>query len=180
MDHLSIALNQTFQREGGFSNNLKDSGGKTNWGITESLARRYGYSGPMEDLTRGQAIRIYQQEFWFPLQGPRLAELSPVICYEIFDTGVNLGTHRAGVFLQRSLNVLNREQVDYADVTVDGVIGPQTLGALREFLQKRRTAGELVLLRMLNALQGSFYVDLAERREKDETFIYGWFFHRIS
>jgi len=36
------------------------------------------------------------------------------------------------------------------------------------------------LYKMLNALQGAYYIELAERREKDEDFIYGWFKHRVS
>jgi hypothetical protein len=32
---------------------------------------------------------------------------------------------------------------------------------------------------MLNSLQGSSYVEIAERREKDEKWIYGWFKNRV-
>ena len=37
-----------------------------------------------------------------------------------------------------------------------------------------------VMLRMLDAQQGAFYMDLAERRPKDERFVYGWFLHRVG
>ena len=33
--------------EGNFSNNGKDKGGLTHWGITEAVARAHGYSGSM-------------------------------------------------------------------------------------------------------------------------------------
>jgi hypothetical protein len=52
--------------------------------------------------------------------------------------------------------------------------------ALKRYLFLRGRDGQVVLLRMLNALQGAFYIELAERREKDETFIYGWFRARVQ
>jgi hypothetical protein len=56
-----------------------------------------------------------------------------------------------------------------------------TIAALREYLSKRGPAdGAKVLLRALNALQGAFYIGLAESRPKDERFVYGWFFNRVS
>ncbi len=38
----------------------------------------------------------------------------------------------------------------------------------------------MVPLRALNALQGAFYVELAERRAKDEAFVYGWLLNRVE
>ncbi|MCA2603440.1 putative peptidoglycan-binding domain-containing protein, partial [Microcystis sp. M26BS1] len=57
---------------------------------------------------------------------------------------------------------------------------PKTLQALQKFLQLRKLEGEIVLLKMLNVLQGSYYIDLASRRMKDEEFIFGWFRNRID
>jgi len=37
----------------------------------------------------------------------------------------------------------------------------------------------LVLCRALNCLQGAYYIELAERREKDERFVYGWLKNRV-
>ena len=105
-----------------------------------------------------------------------MAALSERVAEEVVDSGVNMGTHRAVRFLQRSLNVLNNRGRHYADLTVDGIAGALTLSALAHFLTTRN---EDVLVRMLNALQGAFYVELAERREKDERFIYGWFLNRV-
>jgi lysozyme family protein len=77
------------------------------------------------------------------------------------------------------LNVLNYRQGIYRDIKADGKIGRNTLFALKKYLAKRGKAGEEVLVGMLNALQGARYIELAERREKDEAFIYGWFKNRI-
>jgi len=56
------------------------------------------------------------------------------------------------------------------------VTGPATMNALNRFLIHH---DEYLLLRALNCLQGSFYIELAERREKDERFIKGWLVHRV-
>ena len=48
-----------------------------------------------------------------------------------------------------------------------------------EFSAIRSQKGMDVLVVMLNALQGAFYVTLAERREKDERFVFGWFANRV-
>ena len=164
--------------EGGYSNHEDDSGGKTRYGITEFVAERHGYD--VSHLTVGQAVDIYQRCYWDKLSLDNIALQSEIITQELFDTGVNMGVSRSAEFLQRALNVLNQKSRLFADLKVDGAIGPMTHNALRIYLNKRGTKGELVLLNMLNALQGAFYVELAERREKDESFIYGWFKNRIN
>ena len=107
--------------------------------------------------------------------------MSESIAEKLFDIGVNMGVGRAAEFMQRSLNVLNNQEEYYNDIAVDKSIGNVTLSRLRSFLKKRGEAdGELVFVNMLNCLQGSFYVELAERREKDEKFIFGWMRNRVG
>ena len=70
---------------------------------------------------------------------------------------------------------------DYADLVPDGRVGPQTLAALDSFLAVRGArAGETVLLRALEALQGERYLRLAERRPANEAFLYGWLANRTG
>jgi lysozyme family protein len=69
--------------------------------------------------------------------------------------------------------------MDYPDIKVDGDIGPETLQSLQAYLLFRRGEGVNVLLKALNCLQGAFYIELAEKREKDEAFVYGWIRTRI-
>jgi len=165
--------------EGEYSDHPADSGGKTRWGVTEFLARRYGYTGEMRDYPVEQAQRVYREEFWDRLLLDQVDAVSEAIAEEMLDTEVNTPAGTAVVFLQRTLNVLNREQRDYPDVKVDGRMGPGTLDALRRFHAARGRVGMTALLRMLNALQGAYYVELAERRQKDEAFVLGWFLNRV-
>jgi lysozyme family protein len=107
-------------------------------------------------------------------------ERAPRIAAELFDTGVNMGPKVAASFLQRALNALNRGASDYPDIAVDGHIGPATLAALDGFLRRRGPAGEAVLLKAIEALQGERYLRLAERRPANEAFLYGWLANRIG
>lgn len=170
-------LNRILEIEGeAFTNNPKDSGGPSKWGITEAVARELGYTGRMEDLTRSEAFAMLERRYWIPIQGDELVKLAPSIALEVADSGVNCGVSRAVKWLQRALNALNKEHTLYPDVVVDGHLGNKTLEALRAYLNVREV---VVLHRALNALQGEHYVTLSERREKDETFVYGWFMHRV-
>lgn len=173
------ALAHTLGIEGGFSDDPADSGGATNFGITEAVARAFGYTGPMEQLPKRLAIEIYQRNYWDLLNLDDVSHYSERIALEMFDTAVNTGTGFAGTCLQRTLNACNNEQKDFADLVVDGLIGRATLAALAAFLTKREKAGEDVIVETLNALQGAFYVGLVERRPKDEKFFFGWVFQRV-
>ena len=179
-DAFDAAIADLLGVEGDFSDDPADSGGATRYGITEAVARRHGYIGPMRALPAETAKAIYRADYWDAQNLNAVAMLSRRVAWELFDTGVNMGTGQAGEFLQMSLNAFNRQATDYPDLEVDGEIGPQTLDALDAFLRLRGHDGETVLLRALNALQGAAYIELAERREKDERFVFGWFLQRVK
>lgn len=170
----------TAAAEGGYVNNPKDPGGETNHGITLSVARENGYAGPMREMTAAQAKAIRRAKYWVKPGFYLVAPLSEQLARELYDTGVNMGTGTAAMFLQRALNALNREGRDYPDVAVDGGIGPGSAGALAAFLKLRGAAGESVLLKALNCLQGARYVELAGSRETNEAFVFGWLANRVS
>lgn len=173
-------INGIIEIEGGFVDDPNDSGGATKYGITESVARECGYKGKMRNLSRSTAFKVYSEMYWDALSLDYIESLNDLLAREIADTGVNQGVRRAAKFLQRSLNVLNNGGKLYADIKADGQVGEKTIRALRRYLSLRGDEGVTVLFNMLNALQGAFYVTLAERREKDEKFIYGWFKHRVT
>lgn len=174
------ALLKLKQIEGGYVNDPKDSGGATNYGVTERMARAYGYGGDMKDLPYSTAVAIYRSHFWDRLNLPQVDQLSERIAEELFDTEVNCQAGFAARSLQRWLNVLNLHGTMFSDITVDGNIGPMTLAALRQYLKTRGPLGEVVLLKGLNSTQGDYYLELAEKREKDERFVFGWLAHRVG
>lgn len=167
--------------EGRYAEHPDDSGGATTYGITERAARAYGYTGLMRDMPLAVAHEIYRARYWDRLHLDEVVNIAGSrVADEVFDTAVNQGATAAGTYLQRSLNALNLKGTAYADVQVDGDIGPMTIAALRAFVRRRGAQGTTVLLRALNALQGAFYIELAERRERDESFVYGWLLNRVT
>lgn len=187
-------IDDLIEREGGYANHPADRGGPTRFGITEMVARAHGYSGEMALLPRDEAAAIYRRLYWLRPRFDQVARRSEALAAELFDTGANMGPAVAATFLQRALTALNRNGKDYPDLVPDGRIGPATLAALDAFFEKRgsspalrsdggdqqRTAGETVLLRALEALQGERYLRLAERRPANEAFLYGWLANRIG
>lgn len=173
-------IDEVIAREGGYSDHPADRGGATNWGITRAVARDYGYVGDMRALPRATAVAIYRRLYWDQPGYAFVAEIAPSIAAELFDTGVNMGVATATGFLQRALNALNRNQRDYPDLTLDRAIGARTLSALRAFRALRGKAGEAVLLKAIEAMQGERYIALAENRPANETFLYGWLANRIG
>ena len=169
------------EREGGYADNSADKGGPTCFGITQAVARANGYCGDMRQLPREEAAAIYKRLYWIRPRLDAVAERSPRVAAELFDTGANMGPAVAITFLQRALTALNRNGKDYPDLVPDGRVGPQTLAALDAFLKLRgKSSGETVLLRALEALQGERYLRLAERRPANEAFLYGWLANRIG
>lgn len=173
--------------EGGFANRAADRGGKTRFGIAERVARANGYTGRMEELSSEWATRIYRAQYWDLLKLDLVAILSERIAHELFDTGVNMGTGVAAEFLQRSLNFFNGAGRLYSDITVDGAVGPLTAWALREYLNERGAAGETVMLRALNSLQGARFIAIGENDphrddpvRSQENNAFGWFLQRVS
>src|SRR5690242_19883517 len=88
-------------REGRFTNDPRDPGGATMWGITERVARANGYTGPMNAMPRDTAKNIYFSQY---VQKPGFAAIMPLseaIAEELVDTGVNMGPAVASIFLQK-------------------------------------------------------------------------------
>lgn len=173
-------IDELIAREGDYVNHPADRGGPTRWGITEAVARAQGYAGDMRRLPRETAAAIYRRRYWLRPGYDRVAELAPRVAAELFDTAANMGPLIATGFFQRALNALNRGGSDYADIAIDGAVGPKTLAALDAFLARRGAAGEAVLVKAIDALQGARYVELAERRPADEAFVYGWLTNRVG
>jgi lysozyme family protein len=177
IDELIEAL---IEREGGYVDHPADRGGPTHWGITEAVARRQGYFGPMRTLPQSDAAAIYKRLYWLAPRFDAVAQRAPKLAAELFDTGVNMGTDTAAGFLQRALNALNRNGADFADIAVDRSVGTATLAALSAFLAKRGAGAESVLLKAVEALQGAHYLKIAEARPSQEAFVYGWLANRIG
>lgn len=167
-------------REGRYSNNPADAGGETMWGVTVATARRHGYNGPMRDMPRDTASKIYLSEYVTDPGFHKIAALDAEIAEELVDSGVNCGPGRPGPWLQRTLNLLNRQTKHFPDLVVDGVLGNATQSALMTVLKQRGDKGRRVIMKALNCLQGAYYIEITERREANEEFLFGWLDNRVE
>lgn len=111
------AFHQLLGHEGGFVDHPSDPGGATCWGVTERVARANGYTGPMRSLPVEVAKAIYRKDYW---DAVRAEEVPQAVRYALFDAAVNSGVKQAVKWMQRALGVAE-----------DGVIGQQTLAAVR-------------------------------------------------
>ncbi len=102
--------------EGGYANDPRDPGGETIWGITRRVALANGYTGPMREMTQAQAKAIYLPLYW---NAARIDRLPIELRFHVFDAAVNSGVGQANRWMQRAVGAVD-----------DGVIGPETLGAL--------------------------------------------------
>lgn len=115
MSSFDDAFQALLGNEGGYVDNPADPGGATRWGITERVARAWGYTGDMRALPVDIAKQIAKKNYWDPYQ---CDQFDPRIGFQVFDAAYN-GGHPAQ-WLQQA-----------AGVPVDGVIGSGTIAAVR-------------------------------------------------
>lgn len=173
-------IDSLIEREGGYVNHPNDKGGPTMYGITEQVARAWGFHGDMRTLPRSMAKAIYLDRYWLEPKFDKVNEHSAAVAEELLDTGVNMGPKRAATMLQRGLNVLNLQGKTYPDIDADGDLGSLSIAALRAYLAHRGKDGHLVLVRLLNCQQGVRYMEIAEANPKQEDFMHGWVLHRVA
>ena len=181
-------IDNTILTEGGYVDNKYDSGGETNFGIAYNTAMEFGYEwkhynwdGDIISMPEAFAQDVYAYEYYYRPKINLVAEVSPLLAEELFDAGVNTGSKTPIKWLQRLLNVLNNKEEYYSDIDVDGYLGSGTIGAYKGLCTKRGdSSAERVIFNGLNSMQAVHYIELAESREKDETFVYGQLLHRTD
>lgn len=183
-DPISAILDRVLVEEGdAFTNDPKDPGGPTKYGITQAaLADFRGKPVTAEDvesMTRAEAWAVLYQKYVRAPKFDEVAKRSLAIGAKLIDSGVNLGQPTVAMFLQRCLNALNLNATKYPDVAVDGILGPGSLSALSAFLAWRKADGETVMTAAITCLQGEKYIELAEKRPIDEAYLYGWLQERV-
>ena len=119
-DNFEQCLALVLKSEGGYVNNPKDPGGRTNLGVTQKVWEDWvGHpveEADMKALGPQDVAPLYKKQYWDKISGDSL----PLgIDYAAFDMAVNSGVGRAAKTLQQVLGV----------TPVDGQIGPATLRA---------------------------------------------------
>ncbi|WP_420567491.1 holin-associated N-acetylmuramidase [Thalassovita sp.] len=146
-------------REGGYVNDPDDPGGATKYGVTIHTMRRLGLdldgngvvdAADVRRLTRDQAIEIFLKQYY---DRPRIGELPEALRASVFDMYVNAGGNAVKI-LQRLLNQMEHP------VTVDGVLGPQTLAAAH----RAANAAPNHIADAYGIARRNYYFALADRR----------------
>ncbi len=186
MARFDLSLPVVLRHEGGYVFDADDPGGETYRGISRrfhprwpgwvrvDMAKKKGKRGlekrlAADEVLQAEVAAFYRTQFWDRLWGDRIPDQA--LADELFDTAVNMGVHRAVIFLQRALNLLNRNQRDFPDLLEDGLFGPKTLFTLSRCLS--RGDGPYVL-KLCNLLQGEHYLEVTERNPSQEKFLRGW------
>ena len=108
--------------EGGYTNDPRDPGGPTNYGITIFDARKYGAefhwvdrptAADIRAMPRWFAADVYKPKYWDALH---CSDLPCGLDDTIFDYGVNSGIGRAGKVLRRVLGLSDHTYIVDASV----------------------------------------------------------------
>ena len=152
-------------REGGYVNDPDDPGGATKYGVTIHTMRRLGLdldgdgrvgTSDVRKLTKAQAVSIFVEHYF---ERPRINDLPQPLQASVFDMYVNAGAHAVKI-LQRLLNEMGWP------VSVDGIIGPQTITAAGEAADKAPDhIGDAYGIARRN-----YYYALADRRPKSRKY----------
>ncbi len=127
-DNFDIALKYVLKHEGGYVNHPSDPGGMTNLGVTakvwEEWTKKSATEAVMRSLTPAEVAPLYKRNYW---DAVRADDLVSGLDYCVFDCAVNSGTRRAIRILQGCVGS-----------TVDGSLGPNTMGAVAKFTDTKQ------------------------------------------
>ncbi len=156
------ALAFVLKAEGGYTNHPADRGGPTNKGILQREYDQYRRNNgrpaaDVRDILNAEVEEIYLHDYW--LAG-RCDRMPWPVSLAHFDACVNTGVAQAAKFLQRAVGT-----------RIDGVVGPLTLGAFTDALE-RESPGALAGL--LARQRIPFYRGLAKRDPEQRVFLQGW------
>lgn len=180
MAKFEISYKITCEKEGGYCNDPRDSGGETifgisrnyhpswgGWGIVEQKklfcleeegSRAYNeeiteYCKEDESLERLK-LEFYKKTFWDILNLDKVK--SQKIANALFDASVNHGAGDSGKMAQKALGI-----------EVDGIIGSKSIEAINE-------ASEHSFLRSFCTLRREHYFDIVKNNPTQQVFLNGW------
>lgn len=120
--NFDLSLHWVLDHEGGYVDDPKDPGGRTNLGVTQRTLAMFLWRDvteqEMRDLTVADVTPIYKKMYWDKVSGDTLPA---GVDHAIFDFAVNAGVGTAVKRLQRIVGV-----------EADGLLGPKTLAAVSE------------------------------------------------
>jgi len=173
--------------EGIYSNDKDDKGGETVfgiarkkhphlklWNIVDSLkeSTNFMYSLEHDKHLNNLVSDFYFEEFWKPLH----CDIFPhSIAAELFESAINFSPKSEIQILQKTLNLLNKNEQTYSDIEADGIFGQITLRTCNLYFDNFSIQ---LFFKVLNVYQAFHYVNLMENNPVYEKFI--GLFNRIT
>ncbi len=161
--NFDLAFQFLLPNEGGYTNDKFDSGGPTNFGITQhDLSVYMGHPASVQDVKDMKidtAAAIYKRSYWDSLGLDGVVNSGVATC--MFDIGVVRGI---GVPPKYAQNICNNHG---ALLAVDGHIGPKTLGAINAL-------SPAVFIRDFSAMTEQGFRAIAARNPTQNKFLRGW------
>jgi len=170
--------------EGGYVNDARDPGGATSYGVTEQVARDYGYRGDMRRFPQhcdGPATicadAVYVRSYIAAPGYMPLVEIEPAVAGELIDTAVNMGPRRPNRWYRLTMNELGGARLPDSAAS----LGPVDVAAYRMLQAKLGVVPACTAtLDALEARQAAEYRRLAATNAKLRAFLKGWLRHRIK
>lgn len=157
MADFELAVKKILNFEGCYSNDPKDYGGETKFGI----AKKFYPEVDIKNLTQEEAEAIYKRDYWDKLMLDNV--INQGVADELFDIAVNMAWHRAALFIQQILNIVTKLQLKE-----DGLIGYKTLSAINNYKYPE------TLVAALNGLQFMHYWKRVQEDVSQKVFFRGW------
>jgi len=169
MVNFNNAFGILIENEGLYSNDKRDSGGETVWGISRNnfpnlpiwkivdeskKLDNFPYNLSDNPETIKQVWNFYFENFWQQINGDSINDQDKANI--LFDFSVNSGVKQAVKIAQRALGVPD-----------DGIMGARTLLALND------TDLELFVLRF-KIKKIEFYISIVDRKPDQIRFLKGW------
>ncbi len=98
-------------------------------------------------------------KYWTNNRLDEVAGVSGKIAAKLYDTSIELNPDGCWQIVQRALNAMNRGQVDWTDVEVNGTPNDETMEAFKAAIGKR---GEDHVFTAFNGVQFAYYVEKCE------------------
>lgn len=188
MADFRIAYSKTAVVEGGYANDPDDRGGETykglarkmepgwrGWPLIDAIKQRVGTGASAIDKAAQVNLSLqflvltaYKSSYWDTMSLDLLQDQH--VANELYDTGVNMGIGRAGLFFQRALNCINRNGDLFPDLKLDGQVGPKTIASFNNLSASDKN----IVWKLLNCQQGAKYIDICEANPKQEKFMRSW------
>lgn len=130
------AIAKVFKDEGGYTNDPKDPGGATNWGITINDARMYwkpnATAADVKAMPKSVAEGIYRSKYAAPV----CYDLLPAgFDYTVLDAGINSGIGRAIPWAAKSLGLATGTKIN--QIVVAAGTAPDKVKLIQKYWANR-------------------------------------------